>query len=326
MRRISYAQAINEALYQMMESDDRVFLIGQGVTSPWYVGSTTVRLLDRFGSERVIDTPVSENGITGVAVGAALTGMRPVVVHPRMDFMYYAMDQIANQAANWHYMFGGQLSVPLTIWGIINRGGEQAAQHSQSLQAMFAHLPGVKVVMPSTPYEAKGLFVSSIKDENPVIFIDERWLYDEVGEVPEELYSIPLGKGVVRREGKDITVIATSFMVNQALEAAASLEKEKIDVEVIDPRSLKPLDENLLLKSVKKTGRLVVADAGWKTCGMGAEISALVVEKAFSRLKAPIVRVSLPDAPAPASSSLEKVYYPGSEDITAAVKQLLAVS
>ena len=326
MRTISYAQAINEALYQMLESDDRVFLIGQGVTSPWYVGNTTAGLIDRFGSERVIDTPVSENGITGAAVGAALAGMRPVVVHPRMDFMYYAMDQIANQAANWHYMFGGQASVPLTIWGIINRGGEQAAQHSQSLQAMFAHLPGLKVVMPSTPYEAKGLLVSSIKDDNPVVFIDERWLYDEVGDVPEELYSIPLGEGVVRREGKDITVIATSYMVTQALEAAASLEKEGIGVEVIDPRSLKPLDENLLLKSVKKTGRLVIADAGWKTCGMGAELSALVSEKAFSYLKAPIVRVSLPDAPAPASATLEKVYYPGSEDITAAVKQLLAVS
>jgi len=326
MRKISYAQAINEALYQMIESDDRVFLIGQGVTSPWYVGSTTAGLIDRFGSERVIDTPVSEKGITGAAVGAALAGMRPVVVHPRMDFMYYAIDQIANQAANWHYMFGGQASVPLTIWGIINRGGEQAAQHSQSLQAMFAHLPGVKVVMPSTPYEAKGLLISSIRDDNPVVFIDERWLYAEVGEVPEELYSIPLGEGVIRREGKDITVIATSYMVTQALEAAVNLEKEGIYVEVIDPRSLKPLDDNLLLKSVKKTGRLVVADAGWKICGMGAELSALTAEKAFSYLKAPIMRVSLPDAPAPASAILEKAYYPGSEDITTAVKQLLAVS
>ena len=325
MREISYAQAINEALYQMIESDDRVFLIGQGVTSPWYVGSTTAGLLDHFGPERVIDTPVSENGITGAAVGAALAGMRPVVVHPRMDFMYYAMDPIANQAANWHYMFGGQASVPLTIWGIINRGGEQAAQHSQSLQAMFAHIPGLKVVMPSTPYEAKGLLVASIKDDNPVVFIDERWLYDEVGEVPEELYSIPLGEGVVRRAGKDITVIATSYMVTQALKAAVMLEKDGIDAEVIDPRSLKPLDEDLLLKSVKKTGRLVVADAGWKTCGMGAELSAMATEKAFSYLKAPIVRVSLPDAPAPASATLEKAYYPSAEDIISAVKQLLAI-
>jgi pyruvate dehydrogenase E1 component beta subunit len=171
MRQISYAQAINETLHEMMDRDSRVFLIGQGVTSPWYVGTTTVGLLDRFGPERIIDTPVSENGVTGVAVGAALCGMRPVLMHPRMDFMYYAMDQIANHAANWHYMFGGQLSVPLTIWAIINRGGEQAAQHAQALQAVFAHIPGLKVVMPSNPYDAKGLLVASIEDENPVVYI-----------------------------------------------------------------------------------------------------------------------------------------------------------
>ena len=324
MRRISYVQAINETLHQMIENDSRVFLIGQGVTSPWYVGSTTVGLIDRFGAKRIIDTPVSENGVTGVAIGAALAGMRPVLVHPRMDFMYYAMDQIANQAANWYYMFGGQTGVPLTIWAIINRGGEQAAQHSQSLQATFTHIPGLKVVMPGTPYDVKGLLIASIEDDNPVVFIDDRWLYNNVGEVPEERYSIPLGKGIIRKEGKDVTLVATSYMVTEAVEAAATLERDGVDVEIIDPRSLKPLDENLLLESVKKTGRLIIADAGWKTCGVGAELAALAAEKAFSYLKAPVVRVSLPDAPAPASATLERLYYPGAKDIISAIKQMLA--
>jgi len=326
MRTISYVQAINETLHQVMASDKQVFIIGQGVTSPWYVGSTTVGLIDRFGPKRIIDTPVSENGVTGAAVGAALAGMRPILVHPRMDFMYYALDQIANQAANWYYMFGGQTSVPLTIWAIINRGGEQAAQHSQSLQAMFTHIPGLKVVMPSTPYDAKGLLMASIADENPVIFIDDRWLYNNLGEVPEEPYSIPLGKGIIRREGKDATLIATSYLVTEATKAAESLGKEGVDIEVIDPRSLKPLDEALLLASVKKTGRLIIADAAWKTCGLGAELAALVAEKAFGYLKAPIRRVSLPDIPAPASSVLEKAYYPGAQDIVSAVKQLFVRS
>ena len=322
MRRISYVRAINEALHQVMAQDERVFLIGQGVTSPWYVGTTTVGLIDRFGPERIIDTPVSENGITGVAVGAALEGMRPILVHPRMDFMYYAMDQIANHAANWHYMFGGQTSVPLTIWGIINRGGEQAAQHSQALQAMFTHIPGLKVVMPSTPYDAKGLLIASIRDDNPVVFIDDRWLDDYEGEVPEELYSTPIGKGIIRKGGKDITLVATSYMVTQAIEAAQLLEKEGVDVEIIDLRSLKPLDETLLLESVRRTGRLVTADGGWRTCGVGAEISALVAEKAFEYLKAPIIRVSLPDAPAPTSSTLEQAYYPDANLIASEIKKL----
>ena len=322
MRQISYVEAINETLHQMIEKDARVLLIGQGVTSPWYVGTTTVGLIDRFPG-RVIDTPVSENGITGVAVGAALAGMRPVLAHPRMDFMYYAMDQIANHAANWHYMFGGQISVPMTIWGIINRGGEQAAQHSQALQAMFTHIPGLKVVMPSTPYDAKGLLVASIEDDNPVVYIDDRWLYNFEGEVPEELYSIPIGKGIVRREGKDITVVATSYMVHEAMKAAENLEREGIGVEVVDLRSLKPLDDDLLFKSVRKTRRLIIADGGWKTCGVGAEISARIAESdIFKQLKAPIMRVSLPDTPAPASSALEKAYYPRSEDIILSVKHL----
>lgn len=324
MRKISFVQAINEALHQTMEHDERVFVIGQGVTSPWYVGATTVGLIDRFGPERVFDTPVSENGVTGVAIGAALAGMRPIVVHPRMDFMYYAMDQIANHAANWHYMFGGQISVPIVIWGIINRGGEQAAQHAQALQATFSHIPGLKVVMPSNPYDAKGLLIASIQDDNPIVFIDDRWLYDQESDVPEGLFAVPIGKGVIRRAGKDVTVAATSFMVIKAAEAAKVLKNEEgIDVELLDLRTIKPLDENLLLQSVRKTGRLVVADAGWKTCGVGAEVSAVIAEKAIDYLKAPIIRVSLPDAPAPASSVLEKAYYPDAGDIISAIKRTI---
>jgi len=323
MRRLSYSLAINEALHQMMDSDPSVFLIGQGVKSPWYVGNTAKGLLERFGPDRVIDTPVSENAITGAAVGAALVGMRPVVVHPRVDFMMYAMDPVINEAANWHYMFGGKSSVPVVIWGIINRGGEQAAQHSQSLHAFFAHVPGLKVVMPSTPYDAKGLMVAAIKDDNPVIYMDDRWLYNLEGEVPKETYSVPIGKGIIRREGKDVTLVATSYMVVESVKASEELETEGLEVEVIDLRSVKPLDETLLFDSIKKTGRLVIADGGWKTCGMAAEISALVSENVFDYLKAPVARVTLPDAPAPASRTLEKNYYPDFKTIVHAVKAVL---
>jgi pyruvate dehydrogenase E1 component beta subunit len=323
MRRLSYSLAINEALHQMMAHDPSVFLIGQGVKSPWYVGNTAAGLLKKFGSGRVIDTPVSENAITGTAVGAALVGMRPVVVHPRVDFMMYAMDPIINEAANWHYMFGGKSSVPVVIWGIINRGGEQAAQHSQSLHALFAHVPGLKVVMPSTPYDAKGLMIAAIEDDNPVVYMDDRWLYNLEGEVPEEIYSVPIGKGIIRREGKDVTLVANSYMVVESMKAAEDLEREGIDLEVIDLRSVKPLDETLLFESIKKTGRLVIADGGWKTCGMAAEISALISENIFDVLKAPIMRVTLPDAPAPASRTLEKNYYPDFKTIVHVVKALL---
>jgi len=323
MRQIKYAEAINEALSQMMERDDRVFVMGLGVDSPWYVGQSTIGLSDRFGSERVIDPPVAENAITGAAIGAALAGMRPVMIHPRMDFMFLAMDQIINNAAGWYYMFGGRVSVPITIRGIINKGGEQGAQHSKSLQAMFMHIPGLKLVMPSTPYDAKGLLIASIEDDNPVVYIDDRWLYDEVGEVPEDIYTVPIGKGIVRKQGKDITVAASSHMVVEAIKASESLEKEGIDVEVIDLRSLKPLDEDLLLESVEKTGALVVADSTWKTCGVAAEICAVVASNGFKYLKRPIARVTLPDAPAPASCILEEAFYPGADDIISAVKEVL---
>lgn len=323
MRKITYAQAINEATYQMMEKDLRVFVIGQGCTSPWYVGNTTTGLVNKFGEKRVIDTPVSENAICGVATGAAITEMKPVLVFPRMDFMYLAMDQIINQAANWYYMFGGKINVPLVVRGIVNRGGEQAAQHSQALQAMLAHVPGLKVVMPSNAYDAKGLLISAIEDPNPVIYIDDRWLYNEEGEVPEEIYTVPIGKGNILKEGKDVTVAALSYLVPEALKAGEELEKEGINVEVIDLRSIKPLDEKLIFDSVKKTGRLIICDAAWKTCGISAEISARVSENLLKYLKASIRRVTLPDTPAPASSALEKIYYPNEEDIIKAVKELL---
>ena len=307
----------------MMEKDSRVFIIGQGVTSPWYVGDTTAGLVDKFGAKRVIDTPVSEAAITGVANGAALAGMKPVLIFPRMDFMYLAMDQIINQAANWHYMFGGQVNVPLTIRGIVNRGGEQAAQHSQALQAIFAHIPGLKVVMPAAPYDAKGLLISAILDENPVIYIDDKWLYQEEGEVPEEIYAVPIGKGEIKKEGKDITITAISYLVPEAIKAAKELKEEGIDAEVIDLRSVKPLDEKLILKSVAKTGRLVIADAGWETGGVSAEIAKKTYNGLFQKLKAPIEIVALPDVPAPASCSLEKEYYPDKNKIIKAVKKTI---
>ena len=322
-RKLSYSLAINEALHQAMAKDRSVFLIGQGVRSPWYVSNTAGGLLKRFGPERVIDTPVSENAITGAAVGAAIAGMRPVVVHPRIDFMLYAMDPIVNEAANWHYMSGGRSSAPLVVWGIINRGGEQAAQHSQSLHAIFAHIPGLKVVMPSNPYDAKGLMLAAIYDENPVIYIDDRWLYDNEGLVPRKAYSVPIGKGIIRKRGRDITVAAVSYMVQEVLKAQEILSEEGILLEVIDLRTIKPLDKKLLLNSVRKTGRLLVIDGGFKTCGFAAEVSATVSEEAFKYLKAPIWRVTLPDVPAPASCTLEKVYYPKSKDIYLAAKLLL---
>jgi len=322
-RKLQYSLAINEALHQMMELDNSVFLIGQGVDSPWYVGNTARGLLERFGPEKIIDTPVSENAITGAAVGAAISGMRPVIVHPRMDFMMYAMDPIINEAANWHYMSGGTMSVPVVFWGIINRGSEQAAQHSQALQGMFLHIPGLKIVMPSTPYDAKGLLVASIQDDNPVLYIDDRWLYGIIDEVPEEIYTVPIGKGIIRRNGKDATIVATSYMVGEAIKAADELKKAGIDAEVIDMRSLKPMDKDLLFESIRKTGRLVVADGGWRTCGVASEISALVSQNLFKYLKAPIQTVTLPDTPAPASSILENVYYPTDKDIIVAVKKVL---
>lgn len=322
-RKLAYSLALNEALHQMMAQDDDVFLIGQGVKSPWYVGNTANGLLDRFGSGRVIDTPVSENAVTGAAVGAALAGMKPVVVHPRMDFMFYAFDPIINQAANWYYMNGGKLSVPLIIWGIINRGEEQGAQHSQALHALFSHIPGLKVVMPATAYDAKGLMISAIKDPNPVVYIDDRWLYENEGAVPEEIYEVPIGQASVMREGKDITIVAISYACHLAQQAAGELSQDGIDVEIVDLRTAKPIDQEAIITSISKTGHALALDVGWQTCGLSAEITSIISEFCFHSLRAPAKRLALPDSPAPASRSLEKAYYLSTEQIVSAVHEIL---
>lgn len=323
LRGLTYQEAIREAFIQGMEEDPTVFIMGEGVDHYGWIFGTTKGLVERFGKERVFDTPIAENTITGVAIGAALCGMKPVVVHMRMDFLLMAMDQIVNQAAKWRYMFGGKVNVPLVICTIIGRGWGSAAQHSQSLQAYFIHTPGLKVVMPSTPYDVKGLFMASLKERGPVIFIEARFLYNHMGYVPEEAYSVPLGRGTVRREGKDITIVATSYMVFESIQAAEALKEKGIELEVIDPRTIKPLDEELILESVKKTGRLVIADTGHRSGGLSAEIAAIISEKGYSYLKAPIKRVALSDVPTPASPILEKKYYPSSAEIIKAVEETL---
>ena len=321
-RALSYAAALREAHAQLLASDPRVFVLGQGLWSPWYVGSSMKDLDHEFGRHRIIDSPVSENATTGAAIGAALAGMRPIVVHPRMDFMLLAVDPIVNQAANWSYMFGGKQSAPVVIRAIINRGGEQAAQHSQAVHAMFAHVPGLKVVMPATAYDAKGLLIAAVYDGNPVMYIDDRWLYQETGDVPEEMYKVPIGLGVVRRAGRDVSIVGASWMVAESLRAAETLADRGIDCEVIDLRSIKPWDREIVFASVKKTGKLVVADGGWRTCGFAAEVAAEVAGEAFHHLQAPIARVTLPDTPAPMSKSLEREYYAGAARVISAVEAL----
>lgn len=320
LRGITYKEAIREATAQLLSADKSVFVIGEGVDDSGGVFGTTKGLQEEFGKDRVMDSPLAENGITGVCVGAAAAGMKPILVHMRTDFLPISLDQIVNHAAKWHYMFGGLLNIPLVIRSIIGRGWGSAAQHSQSLQAMFMNIPGLRVIMPATPYDAKGLLIAAVKDGNPVIMIEHRWLYDHMGHVPEEMYEVPLGKAAVRKTGKDVSIIAVSHMVHEAVQAAEALQEEGIDAEVIDLRTLKPLDTGTIVESVRKTGRLIVADTGWKECGAGAEVMAKVAEAGIT-LKAPLVRINLPEAPTPASPVLEKAYYPGKDDIIEAAKK-----
>ncbi|MCC7354455.1 MAG: alpha-ketoacid dehydrogenase subunit beta, partial [Anaerolineae bacterium] len=278
MREITYGEAVREGLRLAMQRDARVFLLGEDIGIYGGAFGITVGLLDEFGPERVRDTPISELTIAGTAVGAALTGMRPVMEYMFMDFSSLGMEQLANQAAKIHFMLGDQVSVPMVVRAPAGSGTGAAAQHSQSLEAWFVHIPGLKVVMPSTPYDAKGLLLASIEDPNPVIFVEHKLLYRTKGVVPEEYYTISLGKAEVKRAGRDVTIIANSIMVPRALAAATQLAEEGIEAEVMDPRTLKPLDEEALVASVMKTGKVVIVYEAYKTGGIGAEIAARLVE------------------------------------------------
>ena len=322
-RRLSYAEAIHEALDQALELDPRVFVMGQGVDDPSGMFGVTLNLHKKYGGARVFDTPLAENALTGIAIGTAIGGMRPVYFHNRPDFLLLAMDQLVNHASKWSYMFGGAMSVPLVVWACIGRGWGSAAQHSQAIQGLFMHIPGLKLVMPSTCYDAKGLMLSAIADNNPVIIIEHRFNFKHKGFVPQDPYRVPIGKGIVRRRGKDVTVVAVSYMITEAFRAVEELVKDGIEAEVVDLRTLRPLDEEIILTSVAKTGRLVAADSGWKTGGVCAEVMAVVAEKGFNYLKAPVRRVASPDLPTPAGYTLEEAFYTGMPEILAAVRELI---
>jgi len=322
MRTLKYKEAIAEALVQAMEKDERVFIMGEGVTDSSGIFGTTLPACRKF-PDRVTDMPLSEALITGGGTGAALAGMRPVMVHARNDFLYLAMDQIANHAAIWSYMHGGNIDIPWVIRVIVGRGWGNAAQHSQSLQVLFAHIPGLKVVMPASPCRAKGLLIAAIEDNSPVIFIEHRSLYDSEEITPKQYYSFPLGKGRLVKSGEDLTIIAISFMVVEAMKASLILKHNGISAEIIDVSSLKPLDKRLMLSSARKTGKVIILDTSWKSFGAGAEISAMISENIFSELKMPIVRIALPDRPVPSSPALEEAYYPSVSTIVNTACDLL---
>ena len=322
-RQITFAKAVNEALHEAMHADRNVVCFGLGVDDPKAVFGTTAGLRQAFGAKRVFDMPTSENAMTGIAIGAALEGIRPVMVHQRLDFFLLAMDQLVNNAAKWHYMFGGQRSVPLTIRLIQGRGWGQGPTHSQALHAWFAHIPGLKVVMPTTPADAKGMLLESIFDDNPVLFIEHRWLHNGTGEVPQGLFRIPLGRARLAREGRDVTVVALSYMTAEAIHAADFLAPLDISCEVLDLRTVKPLDWQAVYRSVEKTGRLLVLDTGATTGSVAGEVIGRVASERWSALKRPPRRIAMPDVPEPTSFALTKGFHPRAEDVASAVAALL---
>lgn len=314
-RQLTYAQAISESLVEIMQKDPGVFVIGLGVTDYKGIFATTLEINRLFGPKRVIEAPASENALTGIAIGASLFGKRPILIHARNDFMFLTLDQMLNCAAKWSYAYGGKTKVPFVVRGIIGKGWGQGPTHSQSIQSIFMHFPGLYVAMPSTPYDAKGILMSAVAADTPFVILEHRSLYDNYGGVPKGAYKIKIGEAKIVRKGSDLTVVAASLMVQEAIKAHMALKKMGISMEVIDPRFLRPLDEETILRSVRKTGRLICADTSWTTCGFTSEISALVAEKAFNSLKAPVKRIGLAACPAPVSKALEEEYYPSYKTI-----------
>ena len=323
MKLLKFGEAINAALTEAMAKDPSVFMMGQGVDDHKAVFGSAKGILERFGKNRLFDTPISEAAMTGVAIGAALDGMKPIHLHIRNDFLYLAMDQIFNMAAKWRYMFGGTMSLPITIRAIVGRSWGQGAQHSQSLQSFFMHVPGIKVVMPTTAFDAQELLMSAIFDPNPVFVIEHRLLYDIPGEVPSSPKGAPFGKAAVRREGKDLTIVANSYMAVEAIKAAEFLAEHGVSVEIVDPVTLVPLDQKTIVDSVRKTGRLLAIDMSWMTCGMSAEIAAIAAEKAFKHLKQPVRRLGMQPVPCPVSKPLENAFYPNARTIAREVFKML---
>jgi acetoin:2,6-dichlorophenolindophenol oxidoreductase subunit beta len=325
MRKLKYFQAINEGLAQAMASDPSVYLIGLGVPGPTGIFGTTTGLAERFGADRVMDMPSSEGGMTGIVLGTTLHGFRPVMIHMRVDFAILAMDQMVNQVAKWHFMYGGKLRAPIVFRLIIGRGWGQGPQHSQSLQAWFAHIPGLKVVMPTTPHDVKGMLIAAIRDDAPVVVFEHRWLYGIEGDVPQEPYEVALDKSQVMRSGRDVTIAATSFMVLEALRAAEILESLGISAEVVDVRSIAPLDGAGIAASAARTGALIAADTGTTAFGVGAEIIAAVLERNPAGLRRPPRRVGLPFVPSPTTPSLADAFFPRAQRIVELAAEMFGV-
>ena len=322
MRIITFKEAIREAQYQCLESDPSVILIGEGVPDPKAVFSTTEGLKEKF-PDRVYDMPVSENGGTGICIGAALNGLKPILVHQRIDFSLYSADQLINNAAKWFSMFGGQKSVPLVVRMIIGRGWGQGNQHSQNLTALYAHVPGLKIVMPSNAFDAKGLFISAVKDPNPVLFIEHRWLYETTSDVPENMYEVPIGISCSNRTGIDVTVVTSGHATIEAKRAREYLDKRNVSVDIVDLRTIKPLDISLIKHSLQRTRRLIVVDDAWRFGGLAAEIIAQIAEDPTMTLKSAPIRLTYPDYPSGSSPALTRSYYPGPADICIAVQKSL---
>jgi pyruvate/2-oxoglutarate/acetoin dehydrogenase E1 component len=320
----TYARAIKDVIAEEMRRDENVFIMGEDIAEQGGIFGCTRGLVDEFGKKRVRNTPISEAGFIGAGLGAACAGMRPIVELMYMDFTFVSMDQILNQVAKTRYVFGGKAKIPLVIRGQQGTGRGNAATHSQSVEAIFMHIPGIKVAMPSTPADAAGLLRTAIRDDNPVMFFEHKALYASKGEVPDDPeFAIPFGKAAIAREGKDVTVIGTHLYVGRALSAAEKLKAEGIDVEVIDPRTLVPLDTETIINSVKKTGRAVVVHEAHKTCGVGAEIASTIMEEAFNYLDAPVLRLGAKQCPLPFNLGLENAVIPQEEDIIKAVKSVL---